>query len=115
MCWEIWKARSKFIFEKCEPDPVNCINKVTRLINEHWNTREKRNRRRDGEISMGRKVKWEKPCWGKVKLNVDAAFNLKTRKAAIGVIGRTGMGDSWAVCASVLKPNQHFRLSATHC
>lgn len=40
----------------------------------------------------GRKLKWEAPDRGKVKVNCDASFKKGTKEAAIGVIGRNDKG-----------------------
>lgn len=53
---------------------------------------EGRKRRSEGSRQPGRKKAWERPEWGRFKINVDAAFNQKTQAAAIGIVGRDWEG-----------------------
>ena len=37
MCWEIWKCRCTFVFQKTIIDPIIVGNRAVKLINEFWN------------------------------------------------------------------------------
>lgn len=92
MCWGIWRVRCKFTFEHCEIDVIKCVEGAVRMVKEYWAAMERKDKRSAQEKQKKRKLKWERPTRGKMKINVDAAFDQKRRKAAVGVVGRDWKG-----------------------
>ncbi|XP_028784473.1 uncharacterized protein LOC114740485 [Neltuma alba] len=93
ICWGIWKARCKFIFEKVEVDPWLCVAGAMRLVRDFSEATVRNRRRLTSSNIEERKEKWVRPVRGRIKLNIDAAFCHKSGRAAVGIVGRNEEGE----------------------
>lgn len=57
LCWVIWKARCRYIFEHCEVNAVRCVEDAMRLVKEYGVAMEKNARRMAQEDQNVRKVR----------------------------------------------------------
>lgn len=91
--WQIWKARNAKLFEEKDPNPTWVLhaikisylksqNNISTLANVSW------------PIPIQRKSQphWRSPRGNLIKFNIDAHFNLASRKGFEGVVARQNLG-----------------------
>jgi ribonuclease HI len=92
----LWLRRNKFIFENGFQTPME-LSRIAQVQVESFNEAEKGRRgHRSCPISVGVQI-WNKPPLGVVKLNWDAAVNVKEQKMGLGIIARDHTGQVLAV------------------
>ncbi|OMP06416.1 hypothetical protein COLO4_08141 [Corchorus olitorius] len=93
VCWTLWKVRCEFIFGKqsisLEGTMIRCQKAIKEFIQNMTNGQMKSN-----NIGLKQEVQqiWQKPPEDWIKMNVDGSFDMKTRKAGIGVVTRNSNG-----------------------
>lgn len=92
ICWSIWKARCNYVFESTNVDAYGFVAEPMRLVRDHWEATDRRKCVEKTDEGNARLLNWQKPAWGAVTINVDAAFCNKSGKTAIGIVGRDWEG-----------------------
>lgn len=87
-CWIIWKKRCKAVFEMTEPNPVQTVEEIKKLL-EEFNKLPKTIGNPGGQPA---RHEWQRPEPGIIKINVDAAWCHRSKKGGIGVIVRNETG-----------------------
>ncbi|KAI8571718.1 hypothetical protein RHMOL_Rhmol01G0141200 [Rhododendron molle] len=101
ICWGIWKARNKYVFEKKNPKLEEVIERAKKDVVDYLQAVYKRvQRHRAGDARLGR---WVAPPPSVLKINCDGAFKSPYSLAAFGVIVRDNGGSAqlWR-CGRVL-------------
>lgn len=87
--WQIWCARNELCFEKVYISPDLCSRRASDLLLEY-----RRANSPDVSVQSRRSnAKWIPPEFGSVKVNVDAAINLKEGRFGVGVVARNSDGN----------------------
>ncbi|RYQ82932.1 hypothetical protein Ahy_B10g101523 [Arachis hypogaea] len=95
VCWCIWKARNKHIFQQTRLNPQQTIIHSEQIAAEHIIATKDLNRdNKDitGRNGESRRITWRPPPRSKVKVNIDAAFHRETGIAASAAIIRDWQG-----------------------
>lgn len=100
LAWQIWSSRNDFIFEKISISPELCFKKAYDILVEY-------NKATEGsfeEKACRRHVKWSSPDPSTIKVNVDAAVNMKEDKFGIGVVACNDAGEVLLAASKTLWP-----------
>ncbi|XP_057418966.1 uncharacterized protein LOC130713193 [Lotus japonicus] len=93
--WAIWKERSECIFQGRPPNPCATVAKLSSSILEDYEgsiqVQDQASNAIRGQQS-NRRSHWIAPPQGRVKINVDAAFNKTTCRGAVAAICRDETG-----------------------
>lgn len=85
VCWVIWKARCKLVYEGKQPFIERLAQEIVRLAKEMLSH----------GISMRNRaliIAWSRPPDGVIKTNCDAAWCRVTRRGGIGTMARDSLG-----------------------
>ncbi|XP_015969290.1 uncharacterized protein LOC107492746 [Arachis duranensis] len=96
ICWCIWKARNKHIFQQTKLNPQQTIIQSQQIAAEHIIATKELNRDNNditGRNGEKRRITWRPPPRSKVKINIDAAFHRETGIAASAAIIRDWQGN----------------------
>lgn len=86
--WQIWSARNDFCFEKIQLAPNLCYKRSYDILTEY----KKANSNTDGPKEKRAPVKWSPPDAGYIKLNADAAVDIKEDRVGLGVVAQDENG-----------------------
>ncbi|XP_042984282.1 uncharacterized protein LOC122313374 [Carya illinoinensis] len=100
----IWLRRNSLVFEDDFSSPGALFNKAKSSIAAYQEAQEKQGMGA-GHVRVHReRVRWRAPREGVVKVNWDAAYELKNKKMGLGVVIRDGEGE---VLVSLCKPSSY--------
>ncbi|XP_028765313.1 uncharacterized protein LOC114723286 [Neltuma alba] len=108
ICWGIWKARCKYMFEHVDVDALSCVTGALRLVRDQWDAVGNKKGPLVVDQCLDCQLRWSKPVMGTVKVNIDAAYCARTRKAAIGMIGRDWAGRFLGGVGKMVDANSAF-------
>ena len=91
ICWHIWKYRNLKIFQNKESDPHMVVHKCIRDWNETQVSIAPSRNWTNTEIDTISEP-WQPPPIGFLKINYDASFQMKVRKAQMAFICRNYRG-----------------------
>ncbi|KAF5471050.1 hypothetical protein F2P56_011525 [Juglans regia] len=90
----IWLRRNKVVFKEQFTGPKRVLSKAMEDIEVYREAQEiSCGQRRSSGVMGNREVRWKKPGVDEVKVNWDAAFNLKTMKMGAGIVIRDEEGE----------------------
>lgn len=90
ICWAIWKARNRFVFENCPLKPEEVIEHALKANKDYlFAVCSGSNNTFPRQVGA---LKWVPPASSCVKINLDGAFNSSRGLAAFGVIARDSGG-----------------------
>ena len=92
LLWEIWKTRNEFVFENKKPYPLVVLNRANVFVSEFLaaDSNVEYNKAYSEKITEANR--WRPPPFGKLKCNVDAAFNDNRKLGAVSAIIRDCYG-----------------------
>lgn len=121
LCWEIWKARCKYIFNGSRPNPRRVINHARDACSEYLAVVSKIDARGNlSPVPHVQRTRWSKPIPNYVKLNLDGSWYPGTMKGSIGIVSRNSSGEwcgglaSPLLCVSSLSAEAAAALCALH-
>lgn len=87
----MWKERCRALFDKDSPKPRMVLVKLFRGTCEYWSS--KRKNLVGASTPFGRdRERWAKPAQGYMKINCDAAFDVESGVAGLGIVARDSNG-----------------------
>ncbi|XP_031099793.1 uncharacterized protein LOC116003991 [Ipomoea triloba] len=88
VCWKVWDARNKLVWQNQRSHPSHIVDEAVVFL-DAWRTIHNTN----GEENVTTTVHtWKRPHFGKLKLNVDAAFDATKKRTGLGCILRDEEG-----------------------
>ncbi|GLU14963.1 hypothetical protein SLE2022_314970 [Rubroshorea leprosula] len=103
LCWQIWCARNKRIFEQSQESPTQTVYKASVLLQEFLSAKE-HDRLQIPSLAglrLSSDIKWQKPSVGWYKFNCDTAFDPHSHRAATAVVCRNELGQLISGCSFV--------------
>ncbi|GLT50327.1 hypothetical protein SLA2020_238190 [Shorea laevis] len=101
LCWKIWCARNKRIFEQNHESPTQTVCKANALLQEFLSAKV-HDRLKNSSLAglrLSSDIRWQKPSVGWYKFNCDTTFDPQRHRAAIAVVCRNELGQLISGCS----------------
>lgn len=88
ICWEIWKSRCNWVFDRERVNVEKVIMNASRIVNKckMLKSHSKLKRQVIHIEAVDRSLYWRRPLPGGVKINVDGSFNSVLKSSGIGLV-----------------------------